>query len=76
MRYIDKVNYIYDVGLTKTCGYQHCGEKTGFNVRGMFDQSYFTLSALNNILNNVLLKILPFCLFANNGKRYITDYKL
>ena len=37
------------IGLPKTCGYQHFGVKTGFNVRDMFDQSYFAFLVLHNI---------------------------
>ena len=37
-----------------TCGYQNYGEKQVFKVRSMFDQYYFALPLLHNILNHFL----------------------
>ena len=43
---------IHVIRLPTTCGYQKCGESTGFNVRSIFAQYYFVLPVLHNILNN------------------------
>ena len=52
MSYIDKVKSRHGIVIPKTCGYQYCGEKTGFNVRAMLAQSYFALPVLHNILHS------------------------
>ena len=52
MRYIRKVKSRYGIVTPTTYGYQHCVEKTGFNVRAMFAQSYLALPVLNNILHH------------------------
>ena len=66
LSYINKVKSRCGIGIPTTCGYQHCGEKTGFNVRSMFAQCYFALPVLNNILHIFLhgvFTILPVCLY-------------
>ena len=45
LRYVNDVKYRYDIVLPKICGYQHCGEKTGFYVRSMLDQYYFCITS-------------------------------
>ena len=69
--YIRKVKFIHYIGLPTTCGYQYCGDKTGFNVRAMFDQYYFALPVLHNIVHIFFcMSILPFYMFAYSGSRY------
>ena len=41
------MKYRHGIGFPTTCVYQHCGEKEGFNVRYVFDQSYFELPVLH-----------------------------
>ena len=53
LKNINKVKYRHCIGIPKTCGYQNCGGKTGFNVRAMFDQYYLALTVLHNILYNI-----------------------
>ena len=55
LRYIDKARSRYGIGTPTTCGYHDCGESTGFNVRSMFAQSYFSLTVNQNTLNNFFL---------------------
>ena len=52
MKYINKVKYRHGIGLPKTCGYQYCIEKTGYNDRDMFSQSYFALPLRNYIFHH------------------------
>ena len=66
LRYINKVKFRHGLGIPKTCGYQYCGEKTGFDFRAMLAQYYFALPVLHNILygGGVIghFTILPVCL--------------
>ena len=52
MRYTKKVKYRHVIGTPATCGYQHFFEKSGFNDRAIFAQSYFVLPVLHNILHH------------------------
>ena len=46
LSYIHKVKPRNYIGLQTTCVYQHCGQKTGFYIRAIFDQFYFVLPVL------------------------------
>ena len=61
--HIKKIKYLYSIGIPPTCGYQHCGKKSGFIVRDMFDQSYFALPVLHNILHLFKWKFYYFTCF-------------
>ena len=50
--YTNKVKYRHDIGLPTACDYHNCGEKIGSNVRAIFDQYYFSLPVLHNILHH------------------------
>ena len=50
MKYKKKFKSKHGIGLPTTCGYQNYGEKKVFYVRAMFDQYYFVLRVLHNIL--------------------------
>ena len=66
LRYIKKVKYRHGIGPPKTCLYQNCVEKTGFNVRAMFSQYYFVSPVLHDTLYHfyhVYFTILPVFLY-------------
>ena len=52
LRYVKKVKCRHGIGIPTTCVYQNYGDKTDFNVRAMFYQSYFSLPVLHNILHH------------------------
>ena len=77
MEYIKKVKSRHVIRLLTTYVYQHCGYKIGLNVRAMFDQYYFTLPVLPNMLNNFFVwKFYNFTCIDYTGWRYSKDHKL
>ena len=73
---MNKLKSIHGIVIPTTSGYQHYGGKTGFGVRAMFAQYYFTLLVNHNILYHFLLDILSFHIFSYFGRRYNKDNKL
>ena len=73
MRYVNKAKLRHGLGLPTTCGFHNCCGKTGFNIRAIFDQSYFALTVLNNILHHFSLGcfiISLVCLFCKTNFHY------